>query len=48
MILRVLVCLTLSLFLLGEKAYSSELRFGFTGPLTGPNAFTGTQGAFAA
>ncbi|WP_369920242.1 ABC transporter substrate-binding protein [Marinomonas polaris] len=43
MILRVLVCLTLSLFLLGEKAYSSELRFGFTGPLTGPNAFTGTQ-----
>lgn len=26
-----------------EKAISSELRFGFTGPLTGPNALTGTE-----
>jgi ABC-type branched-subunit amino acid transport system substrate-binding protein len=43
MILRVLVCITLSLFLLSGKAYPSELRFGFTGPLTGPNAFTGNQ-----
>ncbi|WP_219701658.1 ABC transporter substrate-binding protein [Marinomonas lutimaris] len=43
MILKVIACLTLSLFLLGEKAYSSELRFGFTGPLTGPNAFMGNQ-----
>ena len=43
MILKVIVCLTLSLFLLGEKAYSSELRFGFTGPLTGPNASMGIE-----
>lgn len=43
MILKVIVYITLSIFLLGEKAYSSELRFGFTGPLTGPNAFMGTQ-----
>lgn len=43
MILKVIVYITLSLFLLGEKAYSSELRFGFTGPLTGPNERLGQQ-----
>ncbi|QUX94123.1 hypothetical protein C0J08_01310 [Marinomonas sp. CT5] len=43
MILKIITCLTLSLVLIGEAAHSSELRFGFTGPLTGPNALTGTQ-----
>lgn len=28
---------------MGEKAISSELRFGFTGPLTGPNKLNGTE-----
>lgn len=43
MILKVIVYITLSIFLLGEKAYSAELRFGFTGPLTGPNASMGIE-----
>ncbi|RNF51503.1 hypothetical protein EBI00_06270 [Marinomonas hwangdonensis] len=41
--LKVIICLILSLFLFGKTAYSAELRFGFTGPLTGPNTFMGTQ-----
>ena len=41
--LKVIICLTLLLFLMGEKAISSELRFGFTGPLTGPNKLNGTE-----
>lgn len=41
--LKVIACLALCLFILGGKAYSAELRFGFTGPLTGPNTFMGTQ-----